>query len=270
MKPLLGAAFKIEALRMHRGWVLERQRDLEIQDFTSSQSVIDDWLDRARVIKDCLSGHTGRLGFHAPFLTLPINAADRDIRSVVNRRLHQALDVCEYLGANQMVIHSPFNMWNYSNFQWKEKAQEGHIERIHKTIGDVVERAKAIGCVLVVENVEDKCPSHRVAVVRSFNSPAIRTSVDTGHAHFLHLAGGAPTCADFIFAAGETLEHVHLQDTDGSGDRHWHPGRGTILWEDVFSAIGEVASKARLLLEIRDASRFKEGVNYLVERGLAE
>jgi hypothetical protein len=105
------------------------------------------------------------------------------------------------------------------------EALEGHIERIHKTIGDVVEWARAIGCVLIIENVEDKSPLHRVAVVSSFNSPAIRTSVDTGYAHFLHIAGGALTCADFIFAASDTLEHVYLQDTDGSGDRHWHLGR---------------------------------------------
>jgi sugar phosphate isomerase/epimerase len=71
-------------------------------------------------------------------------------------------------------------------------------------------------------------------------------------------------------AAGDTLEHVHLQDNDGSGDRHWHPGRGTIPWDDVFLAINEVSSKVRLLLEIQDASRFKEGVGYLIERGLAE
>jgi sugar phosphate isomerase/epimerase len=269
-KPLLGAALKLDTLRMHRDWIIERQRDLEIQDFSDVQALSDTWRERADAIKQCLSGYSGRLGFHAPFLSLPINAEDPEIRAVVNRRLHQALDVCGYLGATQMVIHSPFNVWNYSNFQWKEGAQERHNERIHLTIGDLVARAETMGCVLVVENVEDKDPLHRVAAVRSFDSPAIRTSIDTGHAHFLHCAAGAPTCHEFFTAAADTLAHVHLQDTDGSGDRHWRPGLGTISWIEVFSALGQISGNPRLLLELQDATQLREGANYLIEKGLAE
>ena len=31
--PVLGVALPLEGLRMHRDWILERQRDLEVQDF---------------------------------------------------------------------------------------------------------------------------------------------------------------------------------------------------------------------------------------------
>jgi sugar phosphate isomerase/epimerase len=270
MKPLLGAALKLDGLRLHYDWIMERQRDLEIQDFGRFEVLNGDWRSLASEIKKCLAGYPGRLGLHGPFMGLPINSEDPDVRAVVNRRMHQALDVCDHIGATQMVVHSPYTSWNYANFQWKPNARETHIRRIHLTLQDVVERARSIGCVLVMENVEDKDPFERINTVRSFDSPAIRASVDTGHANFLHHCAGAPMAHAFITAAGEMLEHVHIQDTDASGDRHWLPGDGNIAWEDVFAALGTNPGNPRLLLEVRDYKRLRAGADYLARLGLAE
>ena len=45
---------------------------------------------------------------------------------------------------------------------------------------------------LVVANIEDKDPMDRVTLARSFGSPAVKVSVDTGHANYAHGSTGAP------------------------------------------------------------------------------
>jgi hypothetical protein len=64
----------------------------------------------------------------------------------------------------------------------------------------------------------------RLDLARSFDSAAVKLSIDTGHAHNAHCDQGAVPVDYFVVAAGEWLAHVHLQDTDGFADRHWAPG----------------------------------------------
>lgn len=64
------------------------------------------------------------------------------------------------------------------------------------------------------------------------------------------------------------LEHVHLQDTDTEGDRHWAVGDGEIRWRAVFAALAELPNRPRLILEM-SPERQDRSFAWLVERGLA-
>jgi len=103
-KPVLGAALSIKSIPAHRDWLLERQRDLEIQDFFRADLLDSDWRSTAGEIKQMLAGHTGRLGIHGPFWGFKIDSHDPLIRKAVTKRLLQGLDAAEFLGATQMVI----------------------------------------------------------------------------------------------------------------------------------------------------------------------
>jgi sugar phosphate isomerase/epimerase len=268
--PILGAALPLAGLRQHRAWILESQRDLEIQDFFWAEVLNGDWKPLAKEIRKELDGYTGRLGIHGPFWGFSIGSKDPDIRSVVNKRLHQGLDVCAALGATQMVIHSPYTTWDDNNLDYNPGSRAAVIETVHATIGDVVKRAENMGCVLVVENIEDKDPHIRVELVKSFGSPAMRVSIDTGHANYAHGSMGGPPVDYFVHAAGNLLHHVHLQDTDGYADRHWNPGEGNIPWAEVFRALGHLNSNPRLLLEVRNKDLVRAGADYLIGLGLAQ
>ncbi len=37
-RPILGAALPLDGLRLHKDWILEKQRDLELQDFYGPKS----------------------------------------------------------------------------------------------------------------------------------------------------------------------------------------------------------------------------------------
>src|SRR5258705_83059 len=180
--PVVGAALTSTTFALHRGWILERQRDLEIQDFFEAETLDGDWRARVEVLRKLLDGYKGRLGIHGPFWGFKIDSQDPLIRAVVTKRLLQGLEVCEALGATQMVIHSPYTTWDYNNLDVNPDARASVIERVHATLGDVVKRAEGTGCELVIENIEYKNPMDRVQLAISFASPAVRVSRDTGHA----------------------------------------------------------------------------------------
>lgn len=268
--PVLGAALPLAGLRLHRDWIMEKQRDLEIQDFFSAEVLNGDWAPLAAEIRKELEGYKGRLGIHGPFWGFTIASKDPDVRAVVTRRMAQGLDVCAALGATQMVIHSPYTTWDYNNLDYNPRGREEMIERTHATIGGAVKRAEDMGVELVIENIEDKDPYSRVELAKSFNSPAVRISIDTGHANYAHGATGGPPVDYYVHAAGNMLHHVHLQDTDGHADRHWNPGEGNIRWQEVFRALGRLSCDPRLIIEVRNKEEVRKGAAYLADLGLAQ
>jgi sugar phosphate isomerase/epimerase len=269
-RPILGAALPLAGVRQHKAWIFEKQRDLESQDFHLAEVLNSDWMAIADELKKELDGYTGRLGIHGPFWGFNIASKDPDVRALVGRRMMQGLDVCAHLGASQMVIHSPYTTWDYNNLDYNTGGREEVIDRTHQTIRAAVKRTEEMGVVLVIENIEDKDPHIRVALAQSFNSNAVRISIDTGHANYAYGSTGGPPVDYYVHAAGEMLHHVHLQDTDGHADRHWNPGEGNIVWPEVFRALSLIKSNPRLILEVRNKETLRAGADYLIALGLAQ
>jgi len=269
--PLLGAAMTVAELEQMQDFILNEHRDLELQDFCVQGALDRDWRPAAERARVLLSGYRGRLGIHGPFWGLHIASSDAEIRKVVRRRMMQGLDVCEFLGASQMVIHSPYTSWDYNNLDNAPDrlSYQSVLDFAHATLDEVVYRAEQIGVTMVVENIMDKDPDIRRILVDAFSTPAMAVSVDTGHAHYACGSTGAPPVDYFIRRAGNSLQHVHLQDADGYADRHWALGEGTISWHAVFRAIGELTSQPRLILELRDKSGILPSVEWLRARYLA-
>lgn len=267
--PLLGAAMPVEVLRAHLDFILPENRDLELQDFFDADLLNGDWKARADEAKALLSGYSGRLGIHGPFWGLNIANPDTDLRRLVAHRMMQGLDVCEHLGATQMVIHSPFSAWDFNNLDNNPGGFERMVALTHDTLADAVKRAEAIGCTMVIENIDDICPDLRAKLADSFASPAVALSVDTGHAHYAHGTNGAHPVDYFVSRAGNRLHHIHLQDADGHADRHWAVGEGTIRWHAVFAALAKLESNPRLILEIRDKTGIRRSADWLAAAGLA-
>lgn len=269
-RPVLGACLPIAALPAYREWILADQRDVELQDFCLAE-VLDapDWKARAAHARELLAGHTGRLGLHGPFWGFSIASQDPLIREMVRKRLDQGLDACAETGATQMVVHSPYTTWMHNNLDMDHKARAEVIGLAHDTLLPAARRALELGVTLVIENIEDKDPMDRVHLARSLGLPSVKLSVDTGHANYAHASTGAPPPDYYISAAGDLLDHVHIQDTDGYADRHWPPGAGTIRWPAVFAALARLETMPRLMIELRDKGRIRDAADYLAAQGLA-
>ncbi len=267
--PVIGAQLSVLDLDRHRDWLFEKNRDLELPEFSMADVLHspDSFIAMARAKLD---GWAGRLGIHGPYSGFELDTKDREIRAVVRDRLDQALAVCEALGAVQMVIHSPFDLWDMHNLDNGPRDRERRIAAILETLKPALRRAEDQGVVMVLENIKDVDPAHRGAVVEAAASPALKLSVDTGHANWAHAMAGAPPPDRFVAAAGDALGHVHLQDTDGYADRHWVLGEGNIPWPAVFAALQPIKSAPHLIVEINEFGRVPEAVAHLQALGLGQ
>ena len=269
--PVLGAALGYDDVVTLKDWIFEKNRTLELQDFSPVDVLDDDQDDLIEAYKTLLDGFTGLHGIHGPFFGLNLAAKDKLVQNVVTIRLLDALNKCERLGATHMVIHSPFTAWHSLNFVNFSFMRPSLFESAAETLAPVVQRAEEIGCCLMLENIEDTDPTLRNDLVEEFNSPMLQVSIDTGHAHMSHSMFNAPPVPDFIAGAGSLLGHVHLQDADGYADRHWHPGEGNIPWGAVFKTLAETPAAPRLILEVRDRqSLLPQTVARLQALGLAQ
>lgn len=268
--PVIGAALTNADLATHRDWVLEKHRDLELQSFCMARVLDSDWTPLADEVKRLLNGYQGRMGIHGPFWGFTIETMDPLVRDVVQKRLHQGLDVCAAVGGSHMVIHSPFTTWDYNNLGMYSDARADLFARVHTLLMPIVRRAETLGVTLVMENIEDIAPADRRDLCASFQSAALQVSIDTGHAHYAHGSTGAPPVDYYVRDAGAALAHVHLQDADGHADRHWAIGDGTILWAPVFAAIGALPVQPRLLLELEDKAGIPASMAYLAAKGLGQ
>ena len=269
--PLVGLAAQISDLHANPALLRDEPRDIELHDFFMADVLAGDWRPLAEQARKLLRGHAGRLGIHGPFWGLDISSPDPEVQAIVARRMDQALDVCACLEASQMVIHSPYTLWDHhtlDHFAWRS-AYDWIIANCHACLRPAVERAEALGVTLVIENVQDKDPDIRADLVRSFGSDAVALSVDTGHAHFMNGIAHAPPVDFFIRRAGDLLQHVHLHDGDGCADRHWPIGDGSIPWKAVFRALAEAPKMPRLILELSDKAGIPASIARLQELGLA-
>ena len=265
---LIGAAMGVSWLARYAAWLRDGHRDLELQDFSGHEVLDGDWRPLVDAARRGLEGWEGRLGIHGPFWGFSLASADPLVRDVVRRRLDRALDVCAALGARQMVVHSPVTAWDHRNLDARPGARDRQVEMCRATLADALARAEAQGVTLVLENIEDLDPGARAAIVQALCSPALRLSIDTGHAHYAHGTCGAPPVDYYVLRAGAWLAHMHLQDADGYADRHWQIGTGTIRWHAVFAALERTDATPHLVLELADAAGIPASMDWLVAQGL--
>jgi sugar phosphate isomerase/epimerase len=270
--PVLGASLFVKSLELHRDWLSVGPRNLELQDPIMPSVLANDpraLIAQARAI---LGDYRGRVGIHGPFIGFSLIAGfDPDVAKVVIHRLTQALDFASELGAEYVVIHSPFIGFGASPFSVSALPKDlfNEIGLIHAVIEPLLKRAEAAKCRIVIENVQDNNSAPLCDLVRSFDSPFVRVSIDVGHAFITHQHGG-PTPDQWVRDAGPLLAHMHIQDTDGQTDRHWAPGQGSINWHALFEEIRALESAPLMVLELRDHLAIEKGAGYLIDRGLIQ
>ena len=267
--PILGAAMPIAALAEHRDWLLADQRALEIQDPCLPGVLDGDWAPLVRRAREALDGHTGSVGIHGPFDGIALMSKDIRVRALAAERLRQGLELGAELGATHMVIHSPFMFFGTPFVSHSEAlGRAEQIELVHLTLESVLPMARELGCMLVIEGIQDKHPAPLLALVRSFEPEHVRMSLDIGHALINHRSGGPPP-DQWVLEAGNLLGHLHLQDSDGNVDRHWMPGTGQMNWYALFEALGTLRHRPRLILELKRTAELRRAAAWLAERGLA-
>jgi len=267
--PKLGAAMNIGEIAHFQDFLFETDRDLEIQDFIGTD-VLDGNFDNAvKRLKKALEGYGGRLSLHGPFKGFSIYCKDELIMEAVRARISKCLDAVEAVGATQMVLHSPYSFWAAQNDQILNGYVNKMVEQTAGLLEPLVKRAHDIGCVIVIENIEDPDPEFRKTLIDMIDSPALKASLDTGHAHCsIGIQADSATSQQHIDGLGDRLVHMHLHDNYTDGDWHHIPGQGNIEWEVVFDSIKNLTAPPRLILELRDRKELAKAAQYLIDKGL--
>ena len=178
-KPVLGAALSINSLPAYREWLVSRQRDLELQDFFRAEALEGDWRGVADRVKQLLDGFKGRLGIHGPFWGFKIDSHDPLVRKAVATRLLQALEAAEYVGASQMVVHSPYTTWDHNNLDLYSGNREAVVERVQLSIcrmssaGPSRSAARSSSRILRTRTRTNECASPGHWTARTFASHSI-------------------------------------------------------------------------------------------------
>ena len=266
--PTIGAAMLLENIGILRDWLFDKDRPIEIQDFVGPDVITADTGPLVERWRDALQGHSGPRGIHGPFFGLDLSNPDAEIRAIIQARLNKGLDIAQTLGAGWMVVHSPFTFWHSLNYTNYPQLRGKLFDAAADCLAPVLARAADAGITLMLENIDDTAPADRGDLVTQINHPALKLSVDTGHADLAHANYGAPPVVDFLNQAGADLAHIHLQDVDGHADRHWHPGDGRINWRPVMDLLANHPARPHLLLEVRNKHhRFPQTAAFL--EGLA-
>ncbi|CAA9412551.1 MAG: hypothetical protein AVDCRST_MAG22-1942 [uncultured Rubrobacteraceae bacterium] len=257
--PTLGVSLDVARLAEHRDWIMGAGRDVELRDPSYPETLDNGWRQLAEQARSVLDGYAGRLGVHGPFMDLSTMARDSLVRKVAMDRFRQGLEFAAEVGASHMVIHSPFAALGANPFTRHSSGPklDEEVCAAQEALGETLSLAEENGCTLVMENIHDTNPGPLITLVRSFGSPNMRLSLDTGHAFIAHRLG-APPPDQWVREAGDTLHHLHLQDTDGNADRHWEPGDGGVNWFALFEALAELDHSPRLILEVENPLRGAE------------
>ena len=248
----IGAAVTLGNIEPIFPWLCEENRPIEIQDFTSPNLLQGMPADIVAAYRAMLKPHRGVRGIHGPFFGLDLANLEKEFQQLISKRFLTALELCEQLSCQYMVVHSPFNDWMKLNRLQYPQVRMGTIGAMADILKAPLKRAADIGCTLVLENCDDTDPLMRMDAVCEIDHPNLRLSVDTGHAYLSQCNYKAPSVVDFIDSAESRLAHVHLQDCDGYADRHWLPGEGSITWPAVMDALKTSRSKPHLIVEVRN------------------
>jgi sugar phosphate isomerase/epimerase len=140
------------------------------------------------------------------------------------------------LGAHKLVFHSDFIPGQTAEEVWLTKSASFWKEFM---------AGKHDSITICLENFVDENPITMATLCDAVDVPCFRLCLDTGHAH-----ANSPVCVfDWITVLGTRINHVHLHNNDGTGDRHWPLGKGTLNMNLTLSRLQEFAPSATMTIE---------------------
>lgn len=116
---------------------------------------------------------------------------------------------------------------------------------------DCLEEAERLGLKLALENMPGNDTTVPYSSAPPFLAlfkklPQLGACLDTGHANWALPRGSVP---DMARQLGGRLYTVHLHDNGGTWDNHFFPFGGTVTWNELCRALGEIGYKGPVNLE---------------------
>ena len=162
------------------------------------------------------------LSVHLPFWNLSLLSPDPEVADLSLRRLLLGLERAAGLGADRAVFHSGIPPL------LPPEEVPAWTERLAEALGPVVQRAKALGIGLFLENTFEEEPLVLKALLQRV--PGLGFCFDAAHARVF---SRTPEARPWL-ALGPG--HLHLNDTHPPYDRHGQLGTGVLAHENWLGA----------------------------------
>lgn len=185
----------------------------------------------------------GPVALHGPFIGIEYGHVDHLLRAAVNRRLDLTFAVATRLGAHRVVLHGGYNPVN-DLFHLQDSWLRTNVDFWQHEI----RRWAAAGIQIVLENDTDRSPDLLVGLVDAVDHPALGLCLDIGHVHVF----SDVDAVEWLRRMAHRLRHIHLHDNDGTRDRHWALGRGTIPFAPFYAAVAALVPNVTIALEVED------------------
>ncbi len=235
---------------------------LELTDYHLDFSYTDlETFTALRLALDDLSLHLNSLHIHLEIFDdydlATLDAAQRDKTLIAYR---QAVDAMEVLGGGILVTH---------HIQIPEPDEAFHVEKRRAFLDNlhtVAEYAAPRAVSFAIENVPrgyTRDPARLVGLMNDLGAPNVGVVIDTGHRNI----GGDPVEA--LRTIGEHLITLHLHDNHGEQDEHLLPGRGTVDWSGVVTALEEIEYPGVFMYELsrpEDLAQIRPNADALLKR----
>ena len=207
----------------------------------------DGYKESAREIREYAQSLGIRINqTHAPFSSYEIYTE----KLVPN--MSRFVEFSGLLGASQIIIHPIQRSSNH--FKYAEELFRENME----FYSSLASTAKKFGVKVAIENmfnsrpvskfIEDSACASAEEFIRYFDTlndrEAFTVCLDIGH---VALCGREPE--DLIYALGDRIGALHVQDVDYVNDLHTLPGFGKIDWDKVCRALAEIDYKGDFTLE---------------------
>ena len=130
-------------------------------------------------------------------------------------------------------------------------SDEAVFERRVEALTSIAAHAANVGVVVCLENMSyPNCGVDTLEQIRTYvaavDADNVAVCLDTGHAVLAGL-----DCVKFIHDAGSAIKTLHIHENTGTNDDHVLPyERGSIPWDRVLAALGEIGYAGSFNLEI--------------------
>jgi sugar phosphate isomerase/epimerase len=158
------------------------------------------------------------------------------------RQLQETIRLCHGIGGNLVIIHpgiaAPLSiekrhpLTQYPKFTL-ENIKKDAVLNFKESLHDAAPVAEKFDVVLGLENFShvkncvQSTYAELVQWVDEINSPALKITLDVGHAN---LEGGVEKAIEIF---DSRIAHIHLNDNDGHSSLHGKLGSGTIDWHAI-------------------------------------
>lgn len=161
----------------------------------------------------------------------------------------RSIEAAKIIGAKWIVVHQrtfPDPTWHS-----RRKSLEANIEAFSRFAESAYRGGFSTG--LAIENMTEKQQGRRygtsveeiLELLEHLNDPVFGVCWDTGHANI-----SGVNQAQAIRELGGHLKALHIHDNDGTKDQHIAPFAGTVPWNEVLQALGEIGYTGDFTFEV--------------------